>query len=375
MYKTTINSVLAKMNNKLLTIAKDTFLEPYIRHLKLKKSLKNKKRFLNISMDTNNTCNLKCIMCPRPHYKIAPIHMKTEEFQLIADKCFAYTKKLDISCAYEPTISKNIIQILRIVHDFHIPQVMMVTNGVKMSDELIEGILLSVDELQFSIGEAKAETYRKLRGPFFAQTIENIKRLKKRDTRGKLKLVANLTLMKENAGELADFCKMAKEIGLHRVQGRPLMILKGMEALDRTFLDNTEHINNIIRHAAAFCKKNDLEFFMEEIRNKSNDIQYCQHPWFNLYIYPDGKFSICPRLIIKQPVGDILSGSFADNFIYHKKAAKLRKEFFTFKKMYLNKRKDQGNEKNRMLNSSELNDICQWCMNNERSHKEIDFGF
>ncbi len=66
---------------------------------------KKGKRYLKVFMDVNNVCNLDCIMCDRDSGHEV-VNMTPEEFKIIGEKCFRYVKKLQISCAWELSISK-----------------------------------------------------------------------------------------------------------------------------------------------------------------------------------------------------------------------------------------------------------------------------
>lgn len=100
------------------------------------------------------------------------------------------------------------------------------SNGAAMTPYIVEKILSSpLGRVSFSIDAATPETYRKIRGADFNQTLENIRHLiKRKNALGKKfpEIMCNMTLMRENIRELPDFVDIAHDLGADSLQFWPL---------------------------------------------------------------------------------------------------------------------------------------------------------
>lgn len=169
--------------------------------------------FLDLKLDTNNACNLKCKYCYRYCLeKETPIFMSMENFKKIADELFPISSSVSLSCATEPFMSKHFIECLDIAKKYNIPYLFYVTNGQLFTNEIIEKtITTGVNEIAISIDAVKKETYEEIReNASYEKLINNLTKiheLKKKYNSINPKVRINYTVFKENATEVPLFIK------------------------------------------------------------------------------------------------------------------------------------------------------------------------
>lgn len=290
-----------------------------------------RQRYLEIFMDVNNVCNLACIMCSRDS-KHKVINMTPEEFNFIGEKCFRYAEKLQISCAWEMSISKYSSEILRILPSFEIPKTSVYTNGNVMKSELINAIFESgLTEIVFSIGESDAQTYSKIRKKGnHEKVLGNIRAIARRKSQKQLKnpyVGANLTCMKSNIEELPSFVRMASDVGIEFIRGRHLILLEGLDMKKESLIDTISKTNDIINESKEIAKKYNISFHVPLLDKEVRNYVPCNKPWTNLYISSNGDLSICPRISQFELLGNLLTDDFEEIYYQGKAIKDLRKSF------------------------------------------------
>lgn len=292
---------------------------------------KKGKRYLKVFMDVNNVCNLNCIMCSRDS-KHKAVDMTPEEFKTIGEKCFRYVEKLQISCAWEISISKYSSEILQLLPAFKIPQTSVYTNGNVMNADFMEAVFESgLTEIVFSIGEANARTYSKIRrGGSHSKVLENISILArgKEQRRSKTPSVgANLTCMKSNIHELPDFVKIASDVGVEFIRGRHLILLEGLDMKKESLVDSIEQTNDIIKESREIAKKANMGFYIPLLDKGNQETAFCSKPWNHLYITSNGDLSVCPRISKFVTLGNLLNDDFEKIYYNNNIIENLRSNF------------------------------------------------
>jgi len=103
----------------------------------------------------------------------------------------------------------------------------IITTGFIMREEHVEAIARTARWIGFSVDAATSKTYNKLKGlkqgDSFEKVKENIKRVVKRvrNTNSKCDVAFKYLLTPDNALEIYDAIKLAKEIGVHDFHLRP----------------------------------------------------------------------------------------------------------------------------------------------------------
>jgi MoaA/NifB/PqqE/SkfB family radical SAM enzyme len=194
------------------------------------------KRFLNIVIDICNVCNLRCRFCylSSGHKQPEPIFHTPEVLQQDLEDILPFTRLLRLSCGYEPLMSPNFIDILKMLAKFKIPNLELVTNAMLLSPDKIDAIIqYGVTNLMFSLDTPDKKTYEYIRrGARFENVLENIRRLqsRKRDLHSKtpsLTLIA--VLMHGTIHKMDALVDLAKELGVDNMDLRHLDVYDGLE--------------------------------------------------------------------------------------------------------------------------------------------------
>lgn len=218
-------------------------------------------RFLNIILDICNICNLRCRFCylAREPSKEARCFVPAETLRMRLQAVLPYVKLLRLSCGYEPLASPYFIDVLKMLVEYRIPQLELVTNATLLMEENIEAIIkYGVTNLMFSMDSPVKATYENIRrGAQFEPVVNNIKRVGslKKELGSKtpyLTLIA--VLMKMNLGQIEELIDLAVELGVTHMDLRHLVIFEGLnmenEALTPEVQQMTDPALNRIRDKA-----------------------------------------------------------------------------------------------------------------------------
>lgn len=323
---------------------------------KLRSSIKgsfNKEKY-SVLLDTTNGCNLKCAFCTRQNDKV--LHMTTEDLDIILGKIHKHISAMQLSCAWEYSIAKNAPEIVRTVGKYEIPSTTIYTNGNILTDEIAEALVdTRLNDFVVSIGEAKKETYEKLRkGGKFERVLANIRKLDglKRERKSRLpRICSNLTVVNSNIDELVDFVELAHSLGIERIIGRHLILNKGID-MDNEKVRDKARVNSILDIAEKKAAGYGISFSIPKYEDEQKP-KHCRAPWTQLYISSNGDVSVCPRIHVYAKVGNLLTDSFR-SIIDGGAMADLRRQF------------DERNFSN---------PVCGVCMDNLETELVIDQGF
>jgi MoaA/NifB/PqqE/SkfB family radical SAM enzyme/SAM-dependent methyltransferase len=258
-------------------------------------------------IDTTDGCNLHCTFCSRNNSKIKM--MTVDEFELILDRICPFINSLQLSCAWEYSISPNALDIVRTLGLYCIETTTIYTNGQILPEKLAESIIeAGITNLVFSIGEAKQETYERIRkGGIFDRVIRNIEmvhRMKERAGTMKPRLCANLTVINSNIGELPDFVTLAHELGISEIRGRHLILNEGME-MDTEVIRDEAYANGIIDTAYELTVRYGMTFHIPRYPSNGGE-KNCRAPWSQLYIASNGDVAVCPRIHKYSTIGNLI---------------------------------------------------------------------
>jgi radical SAM protein with 4Fe4S-binding SPASM domain len=311
-------------------------------------------RYLNILIDTTNGCNLKCKFCTRTNNK--NVRMSVSDFDLILKKLYQRIRSLQLSCAWEYSISNHAPEIVRTLGHYSIPKTTIYSNGNILSSELAAAVIdAKINDYVVSIGESRKETYERLRrGGNFDKVIDNIKelvRLKNLHDSSLPNICANLTLVNSNIDELPDFIDLAHKIGIDEVRGRHLILNKGLD-LDNEVVTNFQCANAIIDESHQKASIYGIVFSVP-IYSQKEGRKFCRAPWQQLYISSNGDVSVCPRIHKYVNLGNLIKENLAD-------LVKSEAKFEIERQFKLREFK---------------NSICGICIENRESNTYIDQGF
>ncbi|MDP4183179.1 MAG: radical SAM protein [Bacillota bacterium] len=182
---------------------------------------------LNLDIEVTNCCNLKCPMCPRTvlineNIPVNGEKLKTgfidfEFYKDIIDQAVDMgVKAVKLNWLGEPTMHKDLANMIRYAKDKGIIDVLINTNGLFVDEKLAEGLIKAgLDKLLFSFDSPYKEVYENIRiGSDYDKVISNIKNIKSlREKSGSDTPLTrvSMVLMKENADQFKDFVELFKE--------------------------------------------------------------------------------------------------------------------------------------------------------------------
>jgi MoaA/NifB/PqqE/SkfB family radical SAM enzyme len=264
--------------------------------------------YYRIVIDTNNMCNLRCIMCSNPSYKNKPQIMPMNLFVSLAREIFPKTRILDLSCGYEPFMTKNIIDYFRVARNYCKGKISIVTNGLLIKEDCLKTIFKEglLDEIIVSIDGFSSDTYNSIRkdGNFadLLKVLEWIKN-KKNQSAHRLLLRLNFTAMRCNIEELSQIYEFAVQYNVDAVQIRYMRLTREVSHLYNESLYYYKEMSDriISKVIYDFKSNNTIELITPPLFSsgkrsivKKNS---CALPWFSFHIKSNGDVDMCARRI------------------------------------------------------------------------------
>jgi MoaA/NifB/PqqE/SkfB family radical SAM enzyme len=233
-----------------------------------------------ITIETTSACNLDCVMCQHglekdKEYGHFPRGLVPRLAQVLPR-----ARVVQLHGSGEPLMNPGFWDMLALTHEGQ--HVAINSNGMLVNKKNAEALLDSaLSEVNFSLDAACEATYRKIRGADFNRVIGNIRHfIAERNRRGKTRpeIFVNMTLMRENIGEAADFISLCKDLGADKaVMWHMNMIPKDQRWRvtrgDWTFDYHRQHLmnhaklsNQNIRAAIARAKELGVNLVLDETR-------------------------------------------------------------------------------------------------------------
>ncbi|MBF0467209.1 MAG: radical SAM protein [Nitrospirae bacterium] len=258
-----------------------------------------------LAIDTNNSCNLRCIMCYmsldeyRQKIDIMPVDM----FESIAKQIFGKTRVLDLSCGFEPFMTRDFLSYLRIARKYCRGFISICTNALLLNEETIEAICGEqlLDELIISVDGIKESTYHSIRiNGDFNKLISNLKILKeKKGNASKPVVRLNYTMLRQNIDELPGIYEFVKKYDINAVQLRHAKLMAPFNDLFNESLFYYQDLyDEVMREIIPqFHKDNHIKLIHPPLFSDKNPIvadkSQCAYPWFYFIISSDGNVKMC----------------------------------------------------------------------------------
>lgn len=288
--------------------------------------------YLNIALDTNNVCNLRCIMC---HHSLEvgkkPEFMSMDIFKALAKDAFAKARVLDLSCSYEPFMTKDFISYLKIAREHCKKHMTICTNALLLNEEKITQIVEKqlLDEIIISIDGFSKETYESIRqGGNFETLVRNLELLHKiRGTRTKPEIRMNFTMMRRNVEDLRQAVPFLLRYGVSTLQLRHVKLSSRFTHLEQDSLFfHQELSDSILRQLLDQASQHPgLEIiapplFSDSVTSHSTK-EHCAYAWFKYILRSNGEVKMCNVGVI----GDLNRDSFT-RIINSPEARRIRRE-------------------------------------------------
>ncbi len=188
-----------------------------------------RRRYLNLAFDPALGCNLQCRMC----YFSDPERRKTlhgtfteADLQAIARSLFHRVLRLQIGCGAEPTIFRQLPQLIALAKEHGIPHVSLTTNGQlltadklqMLADNGLDEVILSTHGLTSAVYEDLMQGARFQR---FQKLLADIRHVKD-NGHPQLKLRINYTMNADNIDDLQYFQEVFAQTRPDTIQLRPI---------------------------------------------------------------------------------------------------------------------------------------------------------
>ena len=139
-----------------------------------------KRRYIGVFLDPVMMCNLRCRMCYmsaegyKPCSTPAEALMSPETLEYVADTFFPRALKLQIGCATEPTLYRDLETVIKKAKDKGVPYVSITTNGQLLSANKLHRIInAGLNEVTLSVHGFEKEVYEDMmRGASFQRLVE-----------------------------------------------------------------------------------------------------------------------------------------------------------------------------------------------------------
>lgn len=224
---------------------------------------KSNSRYLAVNLDPVMACNLRCKMCyftDAEYVKTLKGQFKKDELEQVAKTIFNRALKLQIGCGTEPTLFKNLPDIVALGKQYKVPYISITTNANLLDEAKIKALLeAGLNEFTISLHGVYKESYENFmkRGSFekFQAAFVAFEKLKHSY---EFKVRINYTFNKDNFYELQDLFKYFNGKSFDILQIRPIQKIGNTEYnnfdISTLETDYPEIIGNIKRQ----CKDNDI---------------------------------------------------------------------------------------------------------------------
>lgn len=190
-----------------------------------------KKDFLppvTVCIDPTGKCTLNCIWCHSATYNEQNNSIIPEEHLIeIADFVKEWgVKSVHVFGGGEPLMHPGLNRFLKHMHGIGL-QSGLITNGVFLTDELIDTIVRCCRWIGISVDAGTPETYMKVKGTsnnkLFGHVLSNLQKLteKKIELNSDCSICAKYLLHPDNASDIYQCAKLMKDIGVNDLQIRP----------------------------------------------------------------------------------------------------------------------------------------------------------
>lgn len=177
---------------------------------------------VDLVLSLTTSCNLRCVMCPQGRGLMdKPQQMPANDIEKILP-WIQTASRVCMSGVGEQTSADVFDDLMKMGPYQKDRSLWLNTNGHFVAGKKVRALLDSgVTKISFSLDAATSSTYSKIRGGDYETVLNNISGLlsaRAHRARSKVKVCINMTLMKENLVEAADFVALAKKLGVDAVE-------------------------------------------------------------------------------------------------------------------------------------------------------------
>ncbi len=260
--------------------------------------------------------------------------MTLPQFEMIAKDVFPKTRILDLSCSYEPFMTKNFIDYVRVARHYSNGSIGLCTNGLLLNEQMIDTLFREalVDEIDISIDGLSEATYNSIRiGGNYNKLLEVLRMIKEAKITYPHKIIfrINYTMMERNIRDILSLYDFSIQYDIDVVQLRHVKLTAEFKPIfHESLIFHQDLYDRIIRNVINDFKAVPVKeliyppLFCQTPVGR-NIRQSCAYPWFNFTIDAHGSLNLCNI----GDLGNILQNNFEkiDNSM---KVRQIRKNLF-----------------------------------------------
>lgn len=232
-----------------------------------------RRRYVGIFIDPVLGCNFRCRMCyfsDENKRKEMHGHFGQSELDRIARALFHRALKLQIGCGAEPTLSKDLIHLIRLGKQHGVPFITLTTNGHLLTPDLLHQALdAGLDELTLSMHGTTQATYESLmvNGRFsrFCELLQSVGEIAPHYPHFRLRI--NYTMNEDNVAELASLPSLMEGIPLHVLQLRPIQQIGASSYTNFSLTKIREEYDRVIAPLVELCRDRGITVLTPEKEN------------------------------------------------------------------------------------------------------------
>ena len=287
----------------------------------------------HIWIEPTTRCNTRCLTCGH-YFSDFGNDMLPEVFEKIEKQVLDHVNRVDLIGYGEPLISKIFLQILNSCVKRGI-KISTTTNGLLLTEDLIEKLVVSNVDLIISIDGTTPEVFNSIRPKIkFDRIIKALKMIKKYNRKysnSDSNLFVNMVVVKRNMHQVADMVELANEFGVKRIIYFNCWADKNSEQIIASEIPtkHPELLKHNFSNVRPLAAKYGIEIFAPDFFFSSNNTcgkktdstsliqtesidklfpHYCYLPWNYAYFNVDGHvFSCC---LMGHSIGNVLKNSF-----------------------------------------------------------------
>ena len=281
-------------------------------------------RFLNVYMDQNTRCNLKCRMCGFSDARVDALpkyDMPRALFERIAAELFPRASYVCLSIMTEPFMTRDFPERLALVREHGVPFSDIITNGTLLTERAIAKILeAGITRLTFSIDGGTKDVFERVRtGARFETVMRNLHLFLAMRGTALPQLRINHVLSELNIDHFDDFLRLVEEIGAEQIFVRTVSKMSEAEIQESDDLELWDKMRVARRKLAAFCARTGIED-AGYLRDRPTPIDLfdergakmiCRTPWDTFAIHANGDVHPCMAWL-RPPIGNLAQESFEE---------------------------------------------------------------
>lgn len=270
-------------------------------------------------VEVTKDCNLRCPMCPQGYEELNRGALPTSALSHL-EKIIPYFELVELFGFGDPLSSPHFSDWIRKWPRIENQTVTMTTNGLLLTDSLIENILSSsLNQIRISADAVTPETYKLMRGVnALDRLIENIRHLvnERNRKRNPLNIWMKMVATRMNIHELPDFVRLAHKLGVDYVEVMflcaytPDMWQQSL-VYDRTLCNRmfaeAERVARELKIAIHVPAYFDLSLKPSQM-DKGEFQESCREPWEFIYMTNDQTVRAC--CINMTTTGDFKQNTF-----------------------------------------------------------------